>query len=105
MAYFGGWPDAVTLLMRREGIASRAELARRSNLPASTVSDYLNGNREPGIDNFEAMLQGLGADFADLHRALLEVSGVVPIDRLHKSRRAAVDALKQLTQDIEDLEP
>lgn len=49
--------------LKRRGV-SRAELARRAGLTAQAVTNYLNGHRQPGAAELEAMARALGLELA-----------------------------------------
>lgn len=72
---------------------SQAELARRSELLSSSVSDYVRGENEPGLPNVLKMMRG-----AD---ALLVGAPPQEEVRLREAHAAEVERLRLLNDQIE----
>lgn len=79
-------------LVSRAG--SQAELARRAELLASTISDYVRGENEPGLVNVLKMMRAA--------EARLDGARLQTVAALQGELGAEVDRLRRLNDQLEE---
>jgi transcriptional regulator with XRE-family HTH domain len=79
--------------MGRQNI-SRRELAHRIGQPVTTVSRWVKGETDPGLDDWEAIARALGVSVVDLVSRASDRASVPAADRPDRvPRRRSVDPL------------
>ncbi len=77
--------DLIAEIQRTSGL-TQAELARRSGLPASVLSTYAHGHRQPSVAAVVRIARAAGLD--------LRVSPLADADALERSGKILIDVLE-----------